>query len=229
MELQLGLALLPSNSSLDHVQGFDLNKEGLIIGSNHHHEIRSNKKPRFCQAFLENNDDDDDDHHHQDSLPKTLPLLCWNNQPNEGDNDPYRDLHKYSTFSLSKNEGEDGVVGWPPIKSRRKRLCCNVGDRSEINRTVENGCSCGMRVSKFMYVKVKMEGMAIARKIDLSLHSCFGTLTDTLMDMFGKCQEDSGNHKLTYQDREGDWLLAQDVPWRTFIRSVQRLKLLRRM
>jgi auxin-responsive protein IAA len=27
-------------------------------------------------------------------------------------------------------------------------------------------------------------------------------------------QENSSNYRLTYQDREGDWLLAEDVPWR---------------
>ncbi|KAH9612285.1 hypothetical protein KSS87_013646 [Heliosperma pusillum] len=51
----------------------------------------------------------------------------------------------------------------------------------------------------------------------------------------GNCQaaENGGkdrvdDYKLTYQDEEGDWLLAGDVPWRTFIQSVQRLKMLRR-
>ena len=87
-------------------------------------------------------------------------------------------------FEWNRNDGEgDGVVGWPPIKVWRKKLCCHGG-----GLTVENGCSCGGRISKFMYVKVKMEGVAIARKIDLNLYSCFHTLMDTLMDMFGKCK-----------------------------------------
>ncbi|GMN59955.1 hypothetical protein TIFTF001_029040 [Ficus carica] len=231
MELQLGLSLLPSKlTSLDHHhdEGFDLNKDGLLIGSSN-----PNKKRRFCQAFLEINHDIYDHHGHDHDLvmPKTLPLLIWNNHPNkeDDDEDPFKDLHKSSTFCLLKSDGEeDGVLGWPPIKTWRKRLCGSVGGgRSENNRMVENGCSCGERVSKFMYVKVKMEGMAIARKVDLGLHTCFETLTDTLMDMFGKRKEESDNYKLTYQDREGDWLLAQDISWRTFIRSVQRLKLLR--
>ena len=91
----------------------------------------------------------------------------------------------------TNDDEEDGVVGWPPIRSWRKRLCCDIaaGRSLEIgNRTVENGCSCGGRVSKFMYVKVKMEGVAIARKVDLSAHGCFETLMNTLMNMFGKCK-----------------------------------------
>lgn len=39
-----------------------------------------------------------------------------------------------------------------------------------------------------MYVKVKMEGVAIARKIDLTLYDSFETLTNTLIGMFGLCK-----------------------------------------
>jgi auxin-responsive protein IAA len=39
-----------------------------------------------------------------------------------------------------------------------------------------------------MYIKVKMEGVGIARKIDVSLHHSFPTLKQTLLDMFGICK-----------------------------------------
>lgn len=93
---------------------------------------------------------------------------------------------------MNRNDGDgDGLVGWPPIKPWRKKLWSHVGRAGNvINRTVvvENGCGCGGRISKSMYVKVKMEGAAIARKVDLSVHHCFQTLIDTLIDMFGKCK-----------------------------------------
>ncbi|KAM0031045.1 putative transcription regulator AUX/IAA family [Helianthus debilis subsp. tardiflorus] len=40
----------------------------------------------------------------------------------------------------------------------------------------------------------------------------------------------SGNEdvKLTYQDKEGDWLLAGDVPWGLFVENVKRLKLVKK-
>lgn len=113
---------------------------------------------------------------------------------------------------MNRNE-EDGLVGWPPIKSWRKETCFHIHGDGGVrhNRTVEVN---GGGVSTF--VKVKMEGVGIARKIDLSLHHSFETLVRTLMHMFDKCEMDSDNYKLTYQDREGDWLLAddQDVSWR---------------
>ncbi|XP_022883260.1 auxin-responsive protein IAA29-like isoform X2 [Olea europaea var. sylvestris] len=105
---------------------------------------------------------------------------------------------------------EDGVVGWPPINSWRKKICHHHHNRHGCNATmnyvtVENGGrgGSGRGRSNYMYVKVKMEGVGIARK------------------------EKVQGYKLTYQDKEGDWLLAGDMPWGTFIKSVQRLKLLR--
>ncbi|KAI8565636.1 hypothetical protein RHMOL_Rhmol03G0275400 [Rhododendron molle] len=92
------------------------------------------------------------------STPKTLPLLSWdqNQQPNE-EVDQTDDLDQNSSTSNNYGE-EDEVVGWPPIKSWREKLST--------------------------FVKVKMEGVVIARKVDLSLHNSYQELKDTLVDMF---------------------------------------------
>lgn len=163
--------------------------------------------------------------------PQTLPLLLWDKEPNEQDKDPKR-LCKSSSFTINKNDGE-GIVGWPPIKSYRKKLCQqndaqhhHLPCRGRNFPAVENGGACGGLRS--MFVKVQMEGFLITRKIDLKLYQSYQSLTYSLLTMFGKGQDIIDSYKLTYQDREGDWLLAGDVPWRTFIRSVQRLKLIRR-
>lgn len=39
-----------------------------------------------------------------------------------------------------------------------------------------------------LYVKVKMEGVAIARKVDLGQHHSYRSLATTLLHMFGKCK-----------------------------------------
>ncbi|XP_057421305.1 auxin-induced protein 22A-like [Lotus japonicus] len=123
---------------------------------------------------------------------------------------PTLSLLPFTRINNDKEEDEeDAPVGWPPVNYRRKKL------RSSIN---QNG----------MYVKVKMEGVGIARKVDLTMHRSFHSLKDTLMDMFGtQCDQQSKSYELAYQDREGDWLLAEDVPWRNFIQCAQRLKLLK--
>lgn len=129
------------------------------------------------------------------------------------------------------------VTGWPPVKpSMRKMAEQHRRESTAANYiTVENGGDGGGSSSK--YVKVEMEGVGIARKIDLSIHRSYETLTSTLIAMFGKrkleprifknfniffgfefkvCQTGRENlrmYKLTYKDKEGDWLLAGDVPW----------------
>ncbi|GMI89214.1 indole-3-acetic acid inducible 29 [Hibiscus trionum] len=165
-------------------------------------------------------------------VPKTLRLLLWNTNQRNGEDDDPNDLDDHSSSAILKNGGE-GLVGWPPVKAWRKKLRRHVHNgRANNNRMAAAAAgnnSCGGRAfSNSTYVKVKMEGNAIARKIDLSVHRSFESLTSTLKRMFDISEEQwRKSFKLAYQDREGDWLLAEDVPWRTFIRSLKCIKLVR--
>ncbi|KAG2689207.1 hypothetical protein I3760_09G129200 [Carya illinoinensis] len=140
-----------------------------------------------------------------------LSLLLWNNHPNEED-DYSKDLENHSERSIYRDDGDiNGLVGWPPIKySRRNKRVYNDNNKA----VVENGYGCEGRGSNSTYVKVDMERVPIARKINLSLHQSFKTLTETLMDIFGQGSKDPNEYKLAYQDWEGDWLFTQDVSWR---------------
>ncbi|CAN6564108.1 unnamed protein product [Malus baccata var. baccata] len=243
MELQLGLALSSPPPAPPPIKGFDLNNfvdEARVCSS-----INDKYKKRsFAQAFDDGEHDKIGSTTSATAVPRTLPLLLWNSEPNEeDDNNPNKRKHTNSRFTVVIENDGDGLVGWPPIKSWRKEICFHHHHNNHCGGNLTtgniNGCGGGggrsgssSNSNQYYYnskfVKVKMEGVGIARKIDLSLHQSFQTLTDSLMDMFDKCQMDSNNYKLTYQDRDGDWLLAQDVPWRSFIRSVQRLKLVKR-
>ncbi|XP_075649117.1 auxin-responsive protein IAA11 isoform X2 [Castanea sativa] len=109
----------------------------------------------------------------------------------------------------------------------------------------ENG-----RLRSSLFVKVNMDGTPIGRKVDLSAHRCYETLAQTLEDMFhtststissirssgeehdkatrsSKMLEGSSDFVLTYEDKDGDWMLVGDVPWGMFINSVRRLKIMR--
>ncbi|CAL5046216.1 unnamed protein product [Urochloa decumbens] len=120
------------------------------------------------------------------------------------------------------------LVGWPPVKCAHRRSCVAGGGG---------------------YVKVNMEGVAIGRKVDVSLHGSYEELLRTLAGMFPPPSADTGaggaiaeeaapaatrhergrGHRLyvvTYEDGEGDWLLVGDVPWDAFAKSVKRLKIL---
>jgi auxin-responsive protein IAA len=91
------------------------------------------------------------------------------------------------------------------------------------------------------FVKVNMDGVGIGRKVDMRAHSSYENLAQTLEEMFfgmtgTTCQEKvkpsrlldgSSEFVLTYEDKEGDWMLVGDVPWRMFMTSVKRLRIMR--
>ncbi|MBA0769485.1 hypothetical protein Gotri_018210 [Gossypium trilobum] len=73
--------------------------------------------------------------------------------------------------------------------------------------------------SATFYVKVYMEGIPIGRKVDL-------------LDRRRAEAEVNGDHfaeyhVLTYDDKEGDWMMVGDVPWQMFLSVVRRLKISR--
>ncbi|KAK9279377.1 hypothetical protein L1049_013056 [Liquidambar formosana] len=225
MELHLGLALPTDHTPL---KGFDLNNHGFdpkeAVGL----------EPWSHGCCLESKDDYVKNKRSFDAAfekigdtKQTLPLFVWNGQPDEED-DP-TGQNKETSYNINKNDGEGNhVVGWPPIKSwRRKLLHQHQGGQTENIPMVAKNERGG---SNAMYVKVKMEGVAIGRKIDLRLYHSYKMLTNTLISMFIKHQKgdkDGTHYTLAYQDKEGDWLLAGDVPWQSFIKSVQRLEVLK--
>ncbi|XP_077240530.1 auxin-responsive protein IAA4-like [Tasmannia lanceolata] len=118
--------------------------------------------------------------------------------------------------SKSREQGSD----WPPIKPLlRSTLTENGNQRHQTN----------------FFVKVYMEGVPIGRKLDLLAHNGYEGLIRTLQLMFGTtilCPDDfaqvsSNNHVLTYEDKEGDWMMVGDVPWEMFLTTVKRLKITR--
>ncbi|XP_058111862.1 auxin-responsive protein IAA1-like [Magnolia sinica] len=109
------------------------------------------------------------------------------------------------------------VVGWPPVRSFRKNVL--------------KSCT---------YVKVAVDGAPYLRKVDLEMYSSYQQLLKALEEMF-TCFTISQYHnetKLmdpvngieyvpTYEDKDGDWMLVGDVPWRMFVRSCKRLRLIK--
>ncbi|XP_048336652.1 auxin-responsive protein IAA11 isoform X1 [Ziziphus jujuba] len=106
---------------------------------------------------------------------------------------------------------------------------------------------------KSLFVKVNMDGIPIGRKVDLSAHNGYEALARTLEDMFhgptplvnslrsngekhdtvvratgpSRLLDGSSEFVLTYEDKEGDWMLVGDVPWRMFLSSVKRLRIMK--
>ncbi|XP_047318015.1 auxin-responsive protein IAA13-like isoform X2 [Impatiens glandulifera] len=95
------------------------------------------------------------------------------------------------------------------------------------------------------FVKVNMDGIPIGRKVNLKAHLTYDALANTVEDMFFnsnsssssslngekkktvKLLDSSSEFVLTYEDRDGDWMLLGDVPWGMFISNVKRLRIMR--
>lgn len=119
MELQLCLAL----PGINPVKKFDLNNNFVLDPQDHHlitnqsssnpycflipthtattttattttaatfEDVNTKKKRSFCQAFLD---------HNETVPPPTLPLLPWNNHPNDDEDDLPKHLHNFSSQS----------------------------------------------------------------------------------------------------------------------------------
>ncbi|KAK7261868.1 hypothetical protein RIF29_28191 [Crotalaria pallida] len=120
-----------------------------------------------------------------------------------------------STTNKSPSPKEQ-VVGWPPVRASRKNA---------------------MKSCK--YVKVAMDGAPYLRKVDLEMYESYDQLLRALETMFcclTICNHlnerklmDTGNgieYMPTYEDRDGDWMLLGDVPWKMFVESCKRIRLM---
>nr|XP_011458043.1 PREDICTED: auxin-responsive protein IAA11-like isoform X2 [Fragaria vesca subsp. vesca] len=164
-------------------------------------------------------------------------------------------------------------VGWPPIRTYRmnslvhqakssatevvnseKGECKIVSGKAKIGGQENNGnAKERQRLTSSLFVKVNMDGSPIGRKVNLTAHSSYEALAQTLEDMFqgpssnakliraggqehdmmvgettpSKLLDGSFDFALTYEDKEGDWMLVGDVPWGMFLSSVKRLRIMR--
>ncbi|PSS14056.1 Auxin-responsive protein [Actinidia chinensis var. chinensis] len=142
--------------------------------------------------------------------------------------------------TVAKTKSKNGLVERPNSGSHKNTTTNNVKEKVQLKTSP--------------FVKVNMDGFPIGRKVDLNAHSCYETLAQTLEDMFCrstttvsvrrpsmeehdelteatgpplKLLDGSSKFVLTYEDKEGDWMLVGDVPWGMFLSSVKRLRITR--
>ncbi|TVU27699.1 hypothetical protein EJB05_19196 [Eragrostis curvula] len=128
-----------------------------------------------------------------------------------------------------------GVVGWPPIRTFRMNSLFNQAkdnasdtgikkaeDESDVQKDKDET---EKKVRAVGWMKVNMDGDVIGRKVDLNAHHSYKTLASALELMFmkpsiGVCTSSSAKslklldnaseYQLTYEDRDGDWMLVRD-------------------
>lgn len=146
------------------------------------------------------------------------------------------------------------IVGWPPVRSSRRNLSSsnvsskletesskNVGKKGEKSEIIEDS----------LFVKIKMDGVPIGRKVDLKSFTDYDNLSSAVDELFrgllaaqGEISNSEkekmektkmitglldgrGDYTLVYEDSEGDRMLVGDVPWHMFISSAKRLRVLK--
>ncbi|XP_021765354.1 auxin-responsive protein IAA26-like [Chenopodium quinoa] len=150
------------------------------------------------------------------------------------------------------------VVGWPPIRSFRKNLASSSSGKSvpepqsAIPSKPVNEKPAKDNSHKGLFVKINMDGVPIGRKVDLSVHNNYDSLSSSVDELFRgllAAQRDSsagaidniqqeqepitglldgsGEYTLVYEDNEGDRMLVGDVPWHMFVSTVKRLRVLK--
>ncbi|XP_022991276.1 auxin-induced protein 22D-like [Cucurbita maxima] len=157
------------------------------------------------------------------------PDRCSGLKPNKR---PFSEIDKESNSSVSdagncldqsseSPPSKAQVVGWPPVRSYRRN--CLAGKKTEVE-------SCGG-----VYVKVSMDGAPYLRKLDLTIYKSYTELVKALENMFkfnlGGYSEKEGfngsDYAVTYEDKDGDWMLVGDVPWEMFISSCKRMRIMK--
>ncbi|KAG9456103.1 hypothetical protein H6P81_000611 [Aristolochia fimbriata] len=135
------------------------------------------------------------------------------------------------------------VVGWPPIRSFRKNTMATNPAKNSEDGDGKAGIGC-------LYVKVSMDGAPYLRKVDLKIYKNYMELSSALEKMFscftiGQCGSHGvpgrdglsesrlmdllhgSEYVLTYEDKDGDWMLVGDVPWEMFTDSCKRLRIMK--
>ncbi|XP_075512170.1 auxin-responsive protein IAA13 isoform X1 [Primulina tabacum] len=120
----------------------------------------------------------------------------------------------------------------------------NENSKKKINHGSNKNDTCTKERIHPWFVKVNMDGLQIGRKVDLNAHTSYEMLAKTLEDMFftpalninggndqtiqpPKLLDATSEFALTYEDKEGDWMLVGDVPWGMFMNTLKRLKIMR--
>ncbi|CAN1288661.1 Auxin-responsive protein IAA14 [Linum perenne] len=159
----------------------------------------------------------------------------------KGDDDDDRQDQKTvnSNGDPAKPPAKAQVVGWPPIRSFRKNVMA-------VQKTNEPSDTAAATAAAF--VKVSMDGAPYLRKVDLRLYNSYAELSAALGKMFssftgggggdGVAKDFTSESKLvdllngadyvpTYEDKDGDWMLVGDVPWKMFVESCKRLRVMK--
>ncbi|EAZ01547.1 hypothetical protein OsI_23582 [Oryza sativa Indica Group] len=162
-----------------------------------------------------------------DDTALTLALPGSSSSSSSSTADPERKRAAHADHADAKPPSPKArAVGWPPVRAYRRNALREDAARAKL-------------------VKVAVDGAPYLRKVDLAAHAGYAPLLRALHGMFASCLAvrggaggDGEGTKLvdlvtgaeyvpTYEDKDGDWMLVGDVPWKMFVESCKRIRLMK--
>ncbi|KAF3431930.1 hypothetical protein FNV43_RR26666 [Rhamnella rubrinervis] len=181
--------------------------------------------------------------------PSTLQSVYY--QPNKQDDNGVIDLglslrtlqpeaydHDHPSGHLVSLEGYDDLIEWPQPHDLNLKTTEIIQTRNNIN--IQDECNDeeadGVQSKeRWAYVKVNMDGVIVGRKVCILDHGGYSSLALQLEDMFGRqCLsglrlfQAGSEFSLFYKDRDENWRIVGDVPWKKFAECVRRLRIARK-
>ncbi|KAF0925946.1 hypothetical protein E2562_018745 [Oryza meyeriana var. granulata] len=163
------------------------------------------------------------------ALTLRLPGSSSSSEPDRKRASTSDDPDRRSTATESPPSPKARVVGWPPVRAFRKNA-------------LAASASAAASSGKAKFVKVAVDGAPYLRKVDLEAYPGYDQLLAALQDKFFShfTIRKLGNEEMklvdavsgteyvpTYEDKDGDWMLVGDVPWKMFVETCQRLRLMK--
>ncbi|KAI3846905.1 hypothetical protein MKX03_016561 [Papaver bracteatum] len=117
-------------------------------------------------------------------------------------------------YPRKQNKNSSQVVGWPPP-------VCSYRKKTKTDVTVDSTAK--------LSIKVSMDGAPYLRKIDLNVHKGYSELAIAFEKLFGCFGTGQDSEYISiYEDKDGDWMLVGDVPYKMFTESCKRLRIMNR-
>ncbi|KAI4387003.1 hypothetical protein MLD38_004872 [Melastoma candidum] len=153
-----------------------------------------------------------------DATPRNDTVAPWD------DGSEFEEEDKVSEHGSAAPAAKAQVVGWPPIRSFRKNSMTSTLAKSseEVEgKSTVAGC---LYVKNSWLLKQMFSCFKIASGNCVSNDRVGGEISSErqLADLLTDSE-----FVLTYEDKDGDWMLVGDVPWRMFAESCRRLRIMK--
>ncbi|KAH7516466.1 hypothetical protein FEM48_Zijuj10G0138200 [Ziziphus jujuba var. spinosa] len=161
--------------------------------------------------------------------PSTLPSVYYQaNKQDDGVIDLGLSLrtlqpeaYNHQSGHLVSLEGYDDLIDWPQPDLNLKSSEI-IQQRNYVPDDCDEEGEGVQSKERWAYVKVNMDGIIVGRKVCILDHGGRQSLSGLRLFQAGS------EFSLFYKDRDENWRIVGDVPWKKFVECVRRLRIARK-